>query len=164
MGLSHSSQMSEAIKYNRLDEVQLLIQAGVSVNVCDNNSWRPLHHAAYNGSVPIVEYLVQIGATLRCQTAKYQTPLHIAAAMGHVLVVECLIRSGAPTDVVDLNNKTPLYYAVRKNQQSIVECLIRVGAEVDSVSDDSGKHSTVRCSAPMHSIFILTSRCPAIRN
>lgn len=59
-----------------LSVVQLLIEHGVDVNVCDNDQWTPLHGVACWGNeqhTRVVELLVEAGAHLDAKTSNEET-------------------------------------------------------------------------------------------
>lgn len=51
----------------------------------------PLHVAAAQGSVDLVEHLLAANADVLCQTDDHQIALHYAAANGHAEVVQVLV-------------------------------------------------------------------------
>jgi len=60
----------------------------------------PLHYAAQNGHLSVVEYLVNQKADINAKDYGKMTPLHYAAQNGHLSVVEYLINQKA-----DINAK-----------------------------------------------------------
>ncbi len=56
--------------------MNLLLQNGAEVNVTDKNMWTPLHCAASQGHLSIVELLVDKGANVMAQTRELATTLH----------------------------------------------------------------------------------------
>ena len=64
----------------------------------------PLHYAAGNGHLSIVEYLVNQKADINEKNDDDWTPLHKAARFGHLSVVEYLVNQKA-----DLNTKDYMF-------------------------------------------------------
>jgi len=61
----------------------------------------PLHYAASDGYLGIVEYLVNQKADINANGKEKMTPLHLAAENGHLSVVEYLVNQKA-----DINAKS----------------------------------------------------------
>jgi len=53
-------------------------------------NWIPLHYAAYNGHLSVVEYLYSQHADTNAKTIHGKTPLVLAIEMGKLDVVEFL--------------------------------------------------------------------------
>ena len=93
----------------------------------------PLHDAAAEGDLPVVEQLIVEGSDPNAVDAMGYTPMHLAAMEGHDNVVEWLSVQGA--DIDSANNKaqrTPLHVAARYGQVAIAAWLLENGAAVDS--------------------------------
>ena len=58
-------------------------------------NFTPLHWAALNGHLSVVEYLVNQKADINGKTENGSTPLHYAAQYRHINVVEFLKNNGA---------------------------------------------------------------------
>lgn len=61
----------------------------------DNDDWSPLHYAAYQGHVAVIESLVSGNANVNRGNLKGFTPLFYAAQQSHVEAVKLLLDSGA---------------------------------------------------------------------
>jgi len=61
----------------------------------------PLHYAAQNGHLSIVEYLVNQKADRDAKNIDGKTPLHLAANNGHLSVVEYLVNQKADINAKD---------------------------------------------------------------
>ena len=64
-------------------------------------NWTPLHWAAQNGHLSVVDYLVNNKAEINSKSEKNWTPLHISAINGYIHVVKYLVNKKA-----DINAKT----------------------------------------------------------
>jgi len=69
----------------------------------------PLHLAAQNGHLSVVEYLVNQKADKNAKDNEGMTPLHRAAANGHHSVVEYLVNQKADINAKD-NSVEFLYF------------------------------------------------------
>jgi len=54
-------------------------------------NWTPLHWAAQNGHLSVVDYLVNNKADINSKSEENWTPLHIAARNGYIHVVKYLV-------------------------------------------------------------------------
>jgi ankyrin repeat protein len=72
-----SAPLSIAILFPQVRK--LLLAKGADVNAADERGWRPIHVAAFNGSVDAVETLIQRRADLKAPTREGETPLMLAA-------------------------------------------------------------------------------------
>jgi len=64
-----------------MDKIKLLIRHGSKVDVKDQEGWTPLHQAAGNGSIEIVQLLVANGADINAQTTDGRKPMDEALKM-----------------------------------------------------------------------------------
>lgn len=123
----------EAIKANNVEKVELLIKANTNlVNIADNSTMSPIHHAAENGNLGIVELLEKHGADLNSKTDKGWTPLHFAVVRGRTNIVQYLISRKVDVNQQTTAGITPLMLAagIAYNPE-IVKLLIQAGANVN---------------------------------
>lgn len=88
--------------------IEVLIQAGVSVNVRDDPKtsvdstfgYTPLHAAAFNGNLSAASVLLKHGANVRAREEKYHgTPAGWANYAGHAEVRDLILRE--PADIME---------------------------------------------------------------
>lgn len=89
----------------------------------DNLGYTPLHLAAWNGHLKVVEFLKD-KAKLDATSKDGQTPLHVAAQWGHLDVVKALARHKADIFAKDHQNGLAIHYAARKGHDQLVEYLL----------------------------------------
>lgn len=65
-------------KWNRLKSARVMLQAGVSITVTDEQDNTALHLAASHGHLEMVQLLVQAGSSLEAKNDRQQTPLMIS--------------------------------------------------------------------------------------
>ncbi|TMW68597.1 hypothetical protein Poli38472_006065 [Pythium oligandrum] len=113
----------EAVIKANVVKLQQLLDAGVNLDAKDEDERTPLHWAAGNGSVDVVEYLVEHAkARVNVQDDAGWTPLMSAASAGHSDVVSFLLSRGADANVPNENDQLPLHY--HKGRQQIAELLL----------------------------------------
>lgn len=108
-----------------------LIANQTRVNEADNKGCRPIHYAAYMGSVEAVKLFMEYKVDLKASTFGNWTALHYAALAGHLDVVDFLVSAGVPIDVVDAGGESPMFYAVEYGHAAVVQWLVTHGANVN---------------------------------
>ncbi|XP_045614420.1 uncharacterized protein [Procambarus clarkii] len=83
--------------------VEVLLDAGASVNSCTTDSCTPLHRASAQGYSAVVELLLKKNAYVNAQDKAGNTPLHEAARGLHTAVAKLLI--GKKADMAKTNRK-----------------------------------------------------------
>lgn len=124
---SHLSLLHSA-KHGLIDMVSLLLQAGVKINPREcilHNT--PLHLAAQNGHIKIVELLLKAGALDALQNNPDDSPFHFVFEGERTTVV----RKNGPAKNSSLNvyGETPLSLAVQGGHIEIVRLLLQAGAD-----------------------------------
>lgn len=74
----------------------------------------PLHVAAEEGHLHMVEYLIANGAKIDALDMHGWTPLHSACYRGHIDIVMYLLAAGADCLAVTDDGNTPLHYFILK--------------------------------------------------
>ncbi|KAK5814632.1 ankyrin repeat-containing domain protein, partial [Linnemannia elongata] len=95
----HLEELIECARYGELEEIQAVVQtsgpekAKVLLSHKGDYGKTPLHMAAANGHLDVVEYLISIISpeAVNIQNDQGNTALHWAATNGHAKVVETLI-------------------------------------------------------------------------
>jgi ankyrin repeat protein len=95
--LSAEPQPGYPGRRDRLEVVQLLLASGADVNQRGLNDYTPLHWAAGQGDVRIVEVLLAHGADMEARTRidDFESPLEIAEQANHADVVALLLDAPA---------------------------------------------------------------------
>jgi len=110
--------------------IQLLLRAGVLLEV--QNAWQatPLYAAAKYGHLKVCQLLIVVGANIHAENNYGATPLYIAADRGHTHVVQELIHSGCDINHMVHFGATPLKAASKHGHIETVKCLVKSGAHV----------------------------------
>jgi ankyrin repeat protein/serine/threonine protein kinase len=93
-------------------------------------SGTPLHAAASNNHVGVMELLVELGADVAAVSDLGDTPLHTASWHGHIDSIQMLVRHGADVDAKNVDGCTPLHYASRNGQMDAIRALAALGGSV----------------------------------
>ncbi len=130
-----------AARYDRIEIVQLLIEAGVDINKGNEWGYTPLHTACNYSSPEIQRLLVEKGAIINVKDWRGLTPLMIAAIKNNIDLVRLLIDRGADVRAVYKNEnpkheksytyETALHYAAMNKNRDIAHLLINSGADVN---------------------------------
>ncbi|CAL1296234.1 unnamed protein product [Larinioides sclopetarius] len=90
-----------------LSDLKYLLEEGGDIEYRDHQGATPLHIAAANGYVTVVEFILDNhGSTNVCDNDMWQ-PIHAAACWGHPDVIEMLVMAGADLSAKTKNGETP---------------------------------------------------------
>jgi ankyrin repeat protein len=107
-------------------------KGAVNKDTC-NYGETPLHSAAGNGHLAVVQFVVASGADYNTNGINGWTPLQSAAGNGHLAVVEFLIDTGADINRQESNyGWTPFHSAAVNGHLAVVEFLIKKGADINT--------------------------------
>jgi ankyrin repeat protein len=111
--------------------LNLLIQAGATINLQARTGWTALHSAADNGHVEAARCLLRHKADMSIRSDHGDWPIHGACEGGHLGVVKVLVDAGCNIDVLDGNHYSPLILAVRHKHVALAMELVQMGANVN---------------------------------
>jgi hypothetical protein len=97
-----------------------LIARGADVN---KTGWTPLHYAATNGHVAIMQMLLDENAYIDAESPNGTTPLMMAAMYGSPAAVKLLLESGADPTPKNQLGLTALDFANRGNRKDAAELI-----------------------------------------
>ena len=126
----------------RTEEVRAAIEAGIDINLCNDDGYPVLHLACAYGHMKIVQALVRAGADLETRDCLSSTPLMTAAKGGLFgpspankldQVVKCLVELGANVNATDRNGITPFILAAETGSKKQLDILLQAGADPQAV-------------------------------
>jgi ankyrin repeat protein len=120
--------------------LQLVLSAGVSVDVANAQGCTALYTTAAAGQHAAVQMLLAAGANVDAPAKKTGwTPLYAAAAADRQAVVQLLLAAGANTNAAETEKGwTPLYAAAAADKHGLVQLLLAAGANVDAAETKNG--------------------------
>ncbi|CAH1996941.1 unnamed protein product [Acanthoscelides obtectus] len=131
VSLNHlGKQLLEAAANGKVETLKNLFKRGAPFTA-DWLGTSPLHLAAQNNHLEVVEVLLNAGISRDARTKVDRTPLHMAAYEGHLQIVDILVKYGSDIDCKDLLGMTPLHWAVQNSHIDIVEYLLTNGADAN---------------------------------
>eukprot|EP00903_Cladosiphon_okamuranus_P009090 g8688.t2 len=98
------------------------------VDVMDDDGRRPMHIAAINNNVEVMQVLMGAGADVDSRDKCGATPLIYAAKEDNTKAVVALLKADASPDLKDSSGYTALHMAVLRPAGAVVEALIAAGA------------------------------------
>ena len=131
-----STPLHGAVRHNKLELAEILINNGAKVNVFNAEGQTPLHCAVQGGDPEVVKLLLERGAFMNVKDQEQgYSELHFAVMMGFNDIVELLIEQGADASMVDMNGKTAFDLAMYYHHQDIAYQLLASGAPDDHLND-----------------------------
>ncbi len=127
-----SLSIHEAARLGYRHAVQILLDAGVPVDVESGANLTPLECAAAWGHLDIIEVLLNAGANIHHKIPSGEQAIHWAAVNGHNDVVKMLLDHGVSPNTTDNMRVTPLIMAARSNHLEVCKTLIEHGANKDA--------------------------------
>ena len=135
-----NTALHKAVRHNKADVVQVLIDAGADIEKKDSEGRTPLLLACLVGSLDIVKMLVQAGADLGVTDFHGDTCLIAASSEGHWETVRYLVGLGQ-VDVDQVGGQdatTALHEAIKLYHTNVVQVLIDAGADIEK-KDSQGR-------------------------
>ena len=121
-GMGRNALMSAA-SGEHLEFMQMLLDAGSSLDAVDAGGCTALIHAAEQGKQKAVALLTSVGANVNARTCYGGTALMFAASKGRIDIVRTLISAGADHSLACENTKTALDFAKEAGHEDVVAAL-----------------------------------------
>jgi len=123
--------------------VDLLLDAGASIDLPDEDGISPLYIACYQGHLDVVASLLRAGANPNKLGLDGTSPVFIAAQEGYADIVEILAMHSADVNLLDQDGTAPLLMAAQEGRVTAVSVLLALGADPNTL--------TPRGVRPVHS-------------
>ncbi|HSH90821.1 MAG TPA: ankyrin repeat domain-containing protein [Ramlibacter sp.] len=104
----------------QLEVAKKLIERGADVN---KTGWTPLHYAATNGHLAVIELLLEHHAYIDAESPNGTTPLMMAAHYGTPAAVKLLLESGADATLKNQLGLNAVDFANRGNRKDAAELI-----------------------------------------
>lgn len=128
----NDTPLHQAVDGGQIDVVRYLLDAGVPVDIGDNENTTPLSRAAITGNMEIAQLLIGRGADIRLADDGGATPLHWAVYNGRTELASTFLRGGADVGARKVNGATPLHGAAFDGHTDCVRLLLDHGADVNA--------------------------------
>ncbi|QYY35801.1 ankyrin repeat domain-containing protein [Ruficoccus sp. ZRK36] len=123
-------QALDFARHGETETLQLMVEAGLPVNLCDHKGQSLLMLASYNGNLETTEMLLAQGAEVDRCNDRGQTPLGGVAFKGYLDIVRLLVEHGADIHADNGGGMTPISFAAMFGQRDVVEFLKSKGAKL----------------------------------
>ena len=127
----NSDSIFTACRNGNVERVRKYVLDGGCVREPDEYRMTMLHHAAFGGSVEVVDLILKSSKEapeIDAADAEGWTPLHYACDRGHAAIANRLIDEGANVNAKDTMRKTPLHLCSSKGSVAVVNVLLARGA------------------------------------
>ena len=114
------SPLMMACLKGQLELARQLIERGADVN---KPGWAPLHYAATNGHLEIMEMLLDQNAYIDAESPNGSTPLMMAALYGTTAAVKLLLDAGADPTIRNQIGLSAIDFAYRANRTDSAELI-----------------------------------------
>ncbi|KAF2823744.1 hypothetical protein CC86DRAFT_354984 [Ophiobolus disseminans] len=106
-----------------MEQVRLLLDAGVDVNFRGGYYGNALQAAVARNSEPIVKLLLARGADIEAIGGNAERALYAASARGHTEMVALLLKHGADVSAPGQHHNSALHAARKNNRHAVIELL-----------------------------------------
>ncbi|ETS83858.1 hypothetical protein PFICI_05734 [Pestalotiopsis fici W106-1] len=136
--------------------IRELVRSGADINIQGRDGVAPIHCAAMNGNLEVVNLLAESGANIDIQDASGKTPLLWACISRNRGTVEYLLKN-ANTKLRDGDGRTALHLAATFADDKTVSWLLEHGA--DALAVDREVMAPLHCAAECGHLEIVQLLC-----
>jgi ankyrin repeat protein len=120
----------------------------------DSDGTTPLHWAAHNNDLALVQKLVREGADVNAKNDFGATPMSEAALTGNAALIEALLKAGAHVESPNADGQTALMIVARTGNVDAARVLVRHGANVNAVEQWRGQTALMWAAAQGHPAMV----------
>jgi ankyrin repeat protein len=124
--------------------VEILLEAGTSIEIKDNDGCTPIMLACANGKAETAITLREMGAKVNIKSKDGSTPLHYAATFGHIDAALAMMARGCYSHTVDNNGDCALVRASRNRFMDLALVMTQKGAYAPCKEIDKALNRTSR--------------------
>ncbi|KAF7693907.1 ankyrin repeat and SOCS box protein 13a.1 [Silurus meridionalis] len=144
---SERTPVHEAASLGQVENLQVLVESGASVNAATVDNMTPLHDACIQNHPECVRVLLNAGAQVDVRTIHGSTPLCHACASGSVESVRLLLEHGASVNPsLTALTASPLHEACIQGNPECVKLIISNGALLEAFDIHFGMPLHAACS------------------
>ena len=113
-----------ACEYDNVEAVKELMKKKPTTHLKDKDNYTPLHRAAFDNSIHVIDYLLKNGLADPTERASENyVPLHVAAEEGNIVCVKIFLSYNVADKPRTRGNKTPLDLAIKNKCEDTVKYL-----------------------------------------
>ena len=135
----HRNALEGAIRYNRVEVIQLFLDKQFNINTWDGEFCNALQVAAYHDSVEAMRVLLDTGIDVNAQGGIHGSALHAATQNGSLGAINLLLDQGADVNAQGGKYGTALQALVHLGNTEALKLLLDRGADVNA---QGGKYGT----------------------
>ena len=131
-----NTPLIQAVTWNRVDILHLLIAAGADKEKSNNNGETPIIVAALRDNVQMLQVLLAYNCDPNKTTVSGETALFISVVKGNLDIVKILLEHCRDKNQTTHDGKTLLFIAAKYGNLEIVNILLQSGCDVEIPSTD----------------------------
>uniref|UniRef100_A0A0N5BJB6 ANK_REP_REGION domain-containing protein n=1 Tax=Strongyloides papillosus TaxID=174720 RepID=A0A0N5BJB6_STREA len=142
------SPLHIAVLANNIEGVKILLEeCKMPTEIYDEDSRTPLHYAAQNGRLEIVELLLKNGAKYDACDKYRATPLHYAAEISWPIVISLVTKSPCNyCRMTDKEGRTPFMWAVASENEEVVSGMLKT-FDIPRHGEDNHRYTPLHLAA-----------------
>lgn len=122
--------------YDAVSIAEILLSAGVDIEVPDGYGLTPLQRCIYKEHKPLTKFLIDRGANVDSQSTRdFWSPVHNATVIKNFELAKILIENGANIKARCSRKLTPLHIACICENAEMIRLFLRSGADVTCVEE-----------------------------